>query len=327
MKFLDRPTIPDSPRDIFIKCINGYKGKCGDDKSVRKAERKRKRLTKCADTVAVSAALYEDAIPAKPFSEPALPARVKAKELAGVYKEKFSAESSPGRVYYDLIRGSAHCAQCPICGEKGDNQLDHYLPESKYPTLCVNPLNLMPICDTCNKKKQDQEYSAEEGRPLHLYLDRLPMKKDVFGDFYMERFLYAKLDSEFAATFYVQCPPDWDETLTKRLNNHMAIYELADRYRSYVPNAYSNISSLLRENAKELVKQREPDEKKQVQLLDELLRSDERITLLEDIIASKAEDAVKIDINSWESALYHAIRPKIAAFAQWLFNSDISPSK
>ena len=270
---------------------------------------------------------YEKSIPTKHFFEPKLPDGVTADELSKVYTEKFSKKDSPGREYYDLIQGNTNGGKCPICGGSGKIQLDHYLPKSKHPTLCVNPLNLIPICDTCNGTKKDKEYSAKDGRPIHLYLDQLPTKEDSFGDLYTEQFLYAKLDSNFVATFRVKCPSEWDKKIKTRLKNHMTLYELLERYKDYVPNIYSDISSLLRENAKQLVKKREPDEQKHKLLLDELLHSDERITLLEDIIVSKAEDAVKIDINSWESALYQALMPKIAKFAQWLFDSDMSPIK
>jgi hypothetical protein len=50
---------------------------------------------------------------------------------------------------------------CPYCGEalkfprdrnSGNVTLDHFFPESKYPTLSVALWNLIPVCSDCNSK-------------------------------------------------------------------------------------------------------------------------------------------------------------------------------
>ena len=40
-----------------------------------------------------------------------------------------------------------------MCHTSEVDTLDHYLPKSKYPSLSINPLNLIPICNKCNKTK------------------------------------------------------------------------------------------------------------------------------------------------------------------------------
>lgn len=40
---------------------------------------------------------------------------------------------------------------CPMCdGDLGDAKVDHFYPKATYPYLSCHPMNLVPICDTCN---------------------------------------------------------------------------------------------------------------------------------------------------------------------------------
>ena len=56
--------------------------------------------------------------------------------------------------------------------------IDHNKPKSKYPFLCTNFFNLLPVCPNCNRRKNNDEvefnvYSWDniEERPLHFELD------------------------------------------------------------------------------------------------------------------------------------------------------------
>lgn len=60
--------------------------------------------------------------------------------------------------------------RCPICGASfGYSQvtLDHVLPKSKYPSLAILPVNLVPICLYCNMRKN----SKIKGRIFHPYFE------------------------------------------------------------------------------------------------------------------------------------------------------------
>ena len=307
-----------TPLQIFIACVNGYTGTPNNKVSIQEAQVKREKLLKCSAAVEASAILYEQTIPHRGFREPDLP--VEKQDLAKVYKEKFSADDGPGRPYYELIRGEATCGTCPICGGKGGiTELDHYLPKSEYPTLCVNPNNLIPICDSCNKEKKNKKYSVEEGMPLHLYVDRLPMPEDEFDD--PEPFLYADINADFVATFRVQCPPGWDPDLQRRLENHMKAYNLAERYRVCARDEYPSIHSLWKKrmvnHVKALAEKIEVSPEKQKQLYRELMGRIDKTALLHDIIKTRAEDASN-DVNSWQSALYRALESRVTELAQWL---------
>jgi len=56
---------------------------------------------------------------------------------------------------------------CPMCGIQPPSQLDHQMPRSKYESLSVCRLNLVPICGVCNNKKRAKEASAF----VHPYYD------------------------------------------------------------------------------------------------------------------------------------------------------------
>lgn len=43
---------------------------------------------------------------------------------------------------------------CPYCGISVNDELDHYLPQSKYKAMSVYSRNLIPICHTCNNLKR-----------------------------------------------------------------------------------------------------------------------------------------------------------------------------
>ena len=62
---------------------------------------------------------------------------------------------------------------CPSCGEMGKpNTLDHYLPKGLYPQFCITPLNLFPMCDSCQKEKLEKTGTLNEPRFfLHPYFD------------------------------------------------------------------------------------------------------------------------------------------------------------
>lgn len=62
---------------------------------------------------------------------------------------------------------------CPACGEAGaPNTLDHYLPKAEYPHFCITPLNLFPMCDSCQKEKGEKTGDTTAPRFfIHPYFD------------------------------------------------------------------------------------------------------------------------------------------------------------
>lgn len=63
--------------------------------------------------------------------------------------------------------------RCCYCNSNKIDALDHFLPESKYYGLSVNPMNLVPSCDHCNESKggYEPEHLNESTVLIHPYYD------------------------------------------------------------------------------------------------------------------------------------------------------------
>lgn len=107
------------------------------------------------------------------------------KWLINLYKYYFSAKTKPqyGKAYkfyngiknyesYQMIR------RCTYCNHSMVEALDHFLPESVFNALAVNPINLIPSCDFCNETKW--KYTPSNLQPnsvlIHPYFDNI---KDI----------------------------------------------------------------------------------------------------------------------------------------------------
>lgn len=71
------------------------------------------------------------------------------KDAVKIYENRFTP--SGVRVhFYDQLK-----SLCPVCDAQLASQLDHVLPKSQFPQYVVTPLNLVPLCASCNKSKGD----------------------------------------------------------------------------------------------------------------------------------------------------------------------------
>jgi len=70
---------------------------------------------------------------------------------------------------YDLIR------RCTYCNHTMVQALDHFLPESVFKGLAVNPINLVPSCDNCNEIKLAYKPSRlrQNSVLIHPYFDNI----------------------------------------------------------------------------------------------------------------------------------------------------------
>ncbi|NUK69418.1 hypothetical protein [Streptomyces lunaelactis] len=125
------------------------------------------------------------------------------------------------------IRGQLMAAppdeRCPLCRQGTVYQLDHFMPKSLFPALCVDPLNLVPVCERCNLIKGNRRPDQLENTLLHPYLDRISH----------ERWLDARTahDGEMVRLEFCVTPPaTWDATLAARVAHHFQLFELGQRY-------------------------------------------------------------------------------------------------
>lgn len=307
MYTLERPTLPDPPEEIFERCVRNYK--LSPFKVIK--------LLPCKELVKRDAGRYEAMIRAgERFPKPELPENVKFKEMYAVYDDKFSKSGTKIREqYYDsIIENAAKLNKpCPICGEKGTLTLDHYLPKSEYPTLCVTPDNLIPICTNCNTAKGSKCALNGHGEPVHLYFDRLP-EIEVDGEKYVEAYLFVRLGPHFEAEYYVACPPEWDSVLCSRLSDQMEIYELCRRFGGFAVTEMGNLETQWRVGV---------NDRRQLMMEcgKKLTDIDER-DLWRRTIKCSLDAEMKEDSNSWKTALCRALYENVDDLITWLESKD-----
>ncbi|KMQ39599.1 hypothetical protein AAX19_02310 [Oenococcus oeni] len=70
------------------------------------------------------------------------------KEAVSIYKGKFNDNCR------DLMLKSEEFQSCPVCdGPYYPLTLDHVLPKSEFTQFALTPINIVPLCWNCNKRK------------------------------------------------------------------------------------------------------------------------------------------------------------------------------
>lgn len=97
-----------------------------------------------------------------------------------LYKYYFSRSDSRyerANQFYNRIKldgittTSKYNKRCCYCNNHKIEVVDHFLPESKYNFLAVNPINLVPSCEECNDNKHAYYPSATNPVLVHPYFD------------------------------------------------------------------------------------------------------------------------------------------------------------
>jgi len=149
---------------------------------------------------------------------------ISKEEMEKVYTNRMAKIDAPGRRYYDQIIESTPFNICPLCAHRTVEQLDHYLPKAKFPSLVVLPINLVPSCEKCNKVKLDEKPNNSEQQILHPYFD------DVTG----HQWLFAKVTKTSPASFvfFVRDVDAFNDELNKRIRHHFSTLKLNRLYAS-----------------------------------------------------------------------------------------------
>lgn len=126
------------------------------------------------------------------------------------------------------IRGT-----CQFCGINSDSTTDHYLPKGLFPDYCVNILNLLPCCPTCNSLKWEFWFNAQLNTReiINLYLDNLPTVQ----------FLYVNItfnDDIPNADFIIQNVNGISAPLYLIIENHFQRLNLLYRYKELFNSIY-----------------------------------------------------------------------------------------
>jgi hypothetical protein len=113
--------------------------------------------------------------------------------------------------------------RCPACGILPADELDHYLPKSRYKVLAIYSSNIIPYCHTCNKRKLADEGADESSRFVHAYYDNLPKDKQfLIADAWIE-------GEGLQCRFSIEHVPGITDAMHKRLSNQISRIGLDDR--------------------------------------------------------------------------------------------------
>ena len=208
-------------------------------------------------------------------------------KIIKVYTEKFAREDSVGRKYYEAIRANAK-GRCPICGGGKLTNLDHFLPKSLFPLLCVTPANLIPECRDCNfdkKEKFSEDYYSLSFNPYF----------DVMEDVWLECTVDFKSDETFDIEFKNGFDKAKDPLMWKKYNAHLKYHELNATFSA---KAEEDINNCKYQYQQELIACGEESVKK---------------SLIE-----HKDSCEHSDVNSWSSALYRELVRKVHDYCLWL---------
>ena len=278
---MNKLTIPFSnklPENIFEQCVNGYTDR-----------NKVKKLLTYKNDVKTSTENYLKYIPHDIEHYPEISINSDDKNiLANVYTEKFAKDSfREGRKYYDKILASAN-GKCAICNIGVASTLDHYLPKSEYPTLCVFPANLVPECNSCNKNKGNFILKHNEKMLLHPYFD------DLSNLIWLD----ARLSFSYVIGIEYYNSYNSDLKIMSRINLTMEKYKLFPLFAIQANSDISNNLSMWRNQLKKAGTK---------QLKNYFL----------DCKLSRERE----DLNSWSSALYRALERQSDEVINWLNNN------
>lgn len=163
---------------------------------------------------------------------------MEAKDVIRIYTNQMARKDSSGREIYDLIRSNAR-GICPICAHGYPETLDHYLPKTKFASLCVTPDNLIPSCSYCNKSKSNSHPEHRISQTFHPYFD----------DFEGVEWLTAEVCFTSPLTFQygINSAVNLDPVSFNRVYKHFNDFELKTLYEIQSASEFSMIRNQLSE--------------------------------------------------------------------------------
>lgn len=273
MKRLEIPLKEIKEKTIFKKCADDFQDKTALgylDKVVDVSEK------------------YEDYVPRDIDSLPSYKITASdVKKIKNVYTQKFAKQGEIGRVYYDAIMANAK-GRCPICGGNKLKNLDHFLPKSEYPLLCVTPANLIPVCRDCNFDKGTYFDTNYYLLPFNPYFDDM---EDIWLECDVKFISDGTVEVKYRNGFDKSA--DYNKWI--KYETHLKVYELD---KTFYPRAVDDIEYGKYGDQDLLFNCGKPEVKKA--LLD------------------RKKSCERYDANSWKAALYRELVRKIDDYCNWL---------
>lgn len=174
--------------------------------------------------------------------DPIILGDLKHSEIKSIYSKYFVPLGFASRDIYNEIKASAN-EGCPYCGLLRDiEELDHFLPKSKYPQFSILTSNLVPSCKTCNQtyKKSTIATSYKE-QIIHPYIDST--------HFFEEKWIDVELDvSEYEKVRFFPSPPElWSKDDQERAIFHFEKFNLTTRNSIQFHKEYEGIKACIQE--------------------------------------------------------------------------------
>lgn len=267
MRRLTKPTI--NPRVVYLTCIS----------KVRDPQLKTD-FESIADTIEANALNYDQKGKAANWylidESDGVDGIISQDKMEAVYTNRMAKKGTPGRDVYDKLKALPIHATCPLCGHRTVEQLDHYLPKSKFPSLVVLPTNLIPSCEKCNKVKLADVPDSKESQILHPYYD----------DVSSYQWLFAKVvhTTPAALRFSISEVAEFDDKLNARIHYHFTSLELGTLYSTQVGAFLADIQHRLEDLHK----------KGGLREVKEYLKEEEF-------------SRRRLHINSWQRAMFQAL--------------------
>ena len=191
-------------------------------------------------------ALYK--MPEKYETEQHMP----VEDMVKLFDNHLLVKKNPARKYYDKLKSSVE--KCPYCQARDIDDLDHFLPKTKFATLTIIPSNLIPICHSCNRIKLSYSPYKSEQVLWHPYFDN-----------YSGRWLHAELIHHETPyfRFYVEfkdseLAPEYEKRQMNAIEFTFNKLKLDKAYRYQSLSFFMGFNlmavKLYRENGKECVK-------------------------------------------------------------------------
>ncbi|WP_421167071.1 HNH endonuclease [Aeromonas dhakensis] len=267
MRTIPKPSL--KVNDVYLTCISKVRSK--DLKN---------SLKSIVSTIESDADIYEAYADSKEWflfdESDSVDSIVSCGDMEKIYTNRMVKKDSPGRLFYDTIKESAQFNICPLCGHRSVEQLDHYLPKSKFPSLVVLPINLIPSCEKCNKIKLDDSPKSSQEQTLHPYYDDVTSHQWLFAD------VIEGTPASFK--FRVEEVTEFDDELNDRIKYHFNTLELNSLYISQTGAFISDIRYRL------------------IDLHQKVGMNEVRSYLREEEISRSRNN-----INSWQRAMFQAL--------------------
>lgn len=130
--------------------------------------------------------------------------------------------------------------RCPSCGGPNPTELDHHLPQKSFAEFALFPLNLIPMCGPCNKRKSASSETDINKAFIHPYLDTIPAV--TFYDPTVTR-----SDGTYNVTFQFVPSAIADAVLAKRMAFQIKRIKLNNRLSSEVTEVLNEFALTIRD--------------------------------------------------------------------------------